>query len=149
MDAPSADSAAPLLAALGAAWGGDARVAAAFLFGSRATGRARADSDIDVAVLLDPAPRPDEAYAVRSTLLAALAGHLATERVDLVVLNDAPPALAFRVLREGRLSFRRDPVVLHRFTVATYRVQGDYAPVEEHFRAATKARASRHGARRG
>jgi hypothetical protein len=139
---------ARLAEALGAALADERRVAAAILFGSLTTGRARADSDLDLGVLLEPAPRADERYALTRAILEALVGHLATEKVDLVILNDAPPALAFEALKHGRVAWCRDPVALHRFRVRTYRQKGDFAPVEELFRRATRARAL-GGERRG
>ena len=118
-----------------------ADVRAAFVFGSRATGRARPDSDIDIAVLLAKAPRSEERKNVSWSLLTALGSELRSDRVDLVLLNEAPPKLAFHVLKHGLLAFARDPVELHRFRVRTYSLHADYEPVERFFREATKRRA--------
>jgi uncharacterized protein len=136
-----------LEAALGEALAAMPRVAAALLFGSTAAGRTHAGSDIDLGVLLDPPPRADERYALTRAILEALVGHVATERVDLVLLNGAPPALAFRVLKHGRVVSCPKPAVLHRFRVLTYRLQADFAPVEELFRRSTRARALAGGGR--
>jgi predicted nucleotidyltransferase len=124
------------------------RVAAVLLFGSVAKGLAGATSDIDLGVLLMPPPAAGERYAVLRSLLGALVGHVATERVDLVLLDDAPPALAFQALKHGRVVLCRDPVALHRFRVQTYRRHADFAPVEELFLQAARSRAhagGRHG----
>jgi predicted nucleotidyltransferase len=118
-----------------------AGVQAAFLFGSRATGRARPDSDIDIAVLLENAPPSHERKGVLWPLLTALGSELRSDRVDLVVLNEAPPKLAFQVLKQGLVAFARDPVELHRFRVRTYSLHADYEPVERFFREVTKRRA--------
>ncbi|HEY6877097.1 MAG TPA: nucleotidyltransferase domain-containing protein [Polyangiales bacterium] len=115
-------------------------VRAALLFGSRARGRARANSDIDVAVLLDPALAPSDARARLVRLLDALNSELAADLVDLVILNDAPPALAFQVLKYGLVAFERDRVDLHRFRVRTYSLHADYEPVERFFREVTQKR---------
>jgi predicted nucleotidyltransferase len=139
----AANDGARLDAALGAALGGDPRVAAVLLFGSRATGRARPDSDIDLAVLL--AAPPGDPSEIRRELLERLVGAVATERVDLVLLDEASAALAFQVLKYGRRVLVADPVRLHRFTVRTYREHGDFAWAEQVFRAATRARALRGG----
>lgn len=78
-------------------------VVVAYLFGSRATGSQRVDSDVDVAVLLHE-PAPDDWLRTTADLAAAAA----PLRVDLVDLAAAPVALAYRVLRDGRLLISRD-----------------------------------------
>ncbi|MFW6050238.1 MAG: type VII toxin-antitoxin system MntA family adenylyltransferase antitoxin [Myxococcota bacterium] len=117
-------------------------VQAALLFGSHAAGTARPDSDIDVAVLLDASPAPAERTARLRRLLEALGRELAVDRVDLVLLNDAPPKLAFRALAGGRIAFVRRPEALHRFRVRTYARHADYEPIERFFRDATRRRAA-------
>lgn len=120
-------------------------VQAALLFGSHATGRARTDSDVDVAVLLDETPQASAKKNVLMSLASELGKELRADRLDLVLLNDAPPKLAFHVLRHGIVAFERDPVPLHRFRVATYSRHADYEPVERLFRAATRKRALDEG----
>ena len=66
-------------------------IAVAYLFGSRARGNARPNSDVDVAVLLDGGV---DTHRRQLDLMATLGAN-----VDLVILNDAPPALGYRVLR--------------------------------------------------
>lgn len=131
-----------LLEAVGRAVAPLANVRAALLFGSRATGRARPHSDIDVAILLDEAPGADRKDVLMS-LIAALGAELRSDRLDVVLLNDAPPKLAFHVLKDGLVAFERAPEHLHRFRVATYSRHSDYEPVERFFRAKAKERAQR------
>lgn len=84
-------------------------VVAAYLFGSVARGQARADSDVDVAVLLT-AGEPnssaafDELFALQDDLEERL-----HRRVDLVAMNGAPLDLLHRVLRDGVLVCDADP----------------------------------------
>ena len=80
----------------------------AYLFGSAATGSAQAHSDLDVAVYLaDPRPNASPlGYA--ADLAAALMRALGAPRVDVVVLNAAPPLLYHRVLRDGVRILARD-----------------------------------------
>jgi uncharacterized protein len=101
-------------------------VLAAFLFGSHASGRARADSDVDVAVLLDSRAAAEEPRLLTRRLIAALGTTLAADRLDLIVLNGAPPALAFQVLAHGVLVFDRKPSALHEFRTHTYSAHADY-----------------------
>lgn len=116
-------------------------VRAALLFGSHAKGRAQPGSDIDVAVLLAPGWDLRSRELTLRNLLGALARELAADRLDIVILNDAPPALAFQVLKHGRVAFERDRRDLHRLRVRTYSAHSDYEPVERFFRERTKARA--------
>lgn len=81
----------------------------AYLFGSQATGRAQAHSDVDVAVYVDEQQAVDTGYGYAADLTAALMSALGTNAVDLVVLNRAPPVLYHRVLRDGRRLLARDP----------------------------------------
>ena len=134
-----------LIAAVKAALLPRAEVRAALIFGSQVTGRARQDSDIDIAVLLDAPPLPSERKEQLRTLLEALGSSLRMDRVDLVLLNEAPSKLAFQVLKHGRVVFARDPIELHRFRVRTYSRHADYQPIERLFREATKRRVLTRG----
>lgn len=116
-------------------------IQAAFLFGSQASGRARADSDIDVAILIDRDSAGHDTRGRLRRVIAALAAHVAADRLDVVILNDAPPALAFQVLKGGKLAFERDRTALHRFRVSIYARHSDFEPTERFFRAATRRRA--------
>jgi len=78
-----------------------AEVLEAYLFGSVARGRAQAHSDIDVAVFVDPEVTPTGGFGYRAELTTDLMAGLGTNEVDVVVLNDAPPLLYHRVLRDG------------------------------------------------
>src|SRR3970040_684901 len=68
------------------------------LFGSRPRGRARAGSDVDLAVALD-APLQDTA---RQRVEAAIAAALRLD-VDLVDLLSAPSHLVSQAVRHGRV----------------------------------------------
>jgi uncharacterized protein len=126
----------------------DESVRAAMLFGSQATGRARAGSDVDVAVLLTPEQAQQSATQALRRLIAALSCELAADRLDVIILNTASPALAFQVLKHGRVAFERDNRDLHRFRVRTYSAHADYEHAERFFRSVTKERAL-EGLKRG
>jgi predicted nucleotidyltransferase len=80
----------------------------AYLFGSHARGEGQAHSDIDVAVFIDEEAVEPGPFGYRSELTSALMSHLGTNGVDVVILNDAPPLLYHRVLRDGVRLFARD-----------------------------------------
>jgi predicted nucleotidyltransferase len=75
----------------------------AYLFGSVGRGDARPSSDLDLGVVFSSVPAPRELDRLASDLAAA-----AARRVDLVVLNQAPPLLTHEAIREGRLIVCRD-----------------------------------------
>jgi len=109
-----------------------ADVLSAYLFGSRARGEARAKSDVDLAVLLarPPAPTLD---GVAARLADRLDDALGLE-IDLVVLNNAPPDLVHRVLRDGVLLLDRDRSARIRFEVRSRNAYLDLAPLRRLYR---------------
>jgi uncharacterized protein len=112
-----ADAAAALRSAFAAAELREAGIVVAYLFGGHAEGRAHRDSDVDVGVLLDrqrfPTARERFEHGLRvSTALAAALRH---PRIDLVLLDDAPPGLAARIATEGMMLHCADPEAEHAF----------------------------------
>lgn len=95
----------------------------ALLFGSRAAGCERPDSDWDIGVFLEPGLDDRKRFDVRMHLIAALDS---SERADVLVLNDAPALLAHRAL-QGRPLIVRDRVSYVRFFVKTMAQAGDEA----------------------
>jgi predicted nucleotidyltransferase len=89
----------------------------AYLFGSHAKGRAHRESDVDVAVLLawERYPTAKDRFEARVRLGAAVGAALRCARVDLVVLNDVPPALGRRIVTTGQRVFCADPERDHAF----------------------------------
>ncbi|NWJ70665.1 nucleotidyltransferase domain-containing protein [Pseudonocardia sp. ICBG1122] len=114
----------------------------AYLFGSRATGTARPDSDHDVAVLFAGEPAP-----VATELLAAdLAARLGTG-VDVVDLGRAGLELRGRVAESGRLLFSADEVARVRFEVDARMCWIEFRPVLEETTRSFLARVAREGLR--
>jgi predicted nucleotidyltransferase len=92
-------------------------VASVYLFGSVAEGRAHSESDVDLAVLLRLALAPSARDRFEEGLrLQALLGAAAGDtRLDLVILNDAPPGFAARVVTTGQRLYCRDAEADHAF----------------------------------
>jgi len=117
-------------AALGRVLDADPRIAYGLVFGSAGRGEARAGSDLDVAIGLAPDVEFDALAAGR---LVSDLERVSGRAVDLVLLHQAPPALAYRVFRDGVVVFVRDrPAMVER------RVQAildylDYRPFESAF----------------
>ena len=103
----------------------------AYLHGSRASGRERPDSDIDIAAHFGG--RAPNSFEV-----------LLPPRVDLLVLDDAPLELAGRVATGGRLLFEDDPVARVRWEATTRKIYFDELPrltrAHREFAAAVTAR---------
>lgn len=99
---------ATLLERLRGALEGRSEILEAYLFGSQARGEARAHSDVDVAVYVDRSGLPQTAFGYDADLAAELMHALGTNRVDVVLLNDAAPLLYHRVLRDGVRVLSRD-----------------------------------------
>jgi predicted nucleotidyltransferase len=84
------------------------RLDAAWLFGSRATGRQREDSDVDIAVLFGRAVPSFDATLVRGRLADDLRGSLPLE-VDVVDIARIAPVTFAILFRDARLLLDRDP----------------------------------------
>lgn len=80
----------------------------AYLFGSQARGDAGTLSDIDVAVFIDEDLAEPGPYGYDAELITDLMTELGTNDIDVVLLNQAPPLLYHRVLRDGKLLVTRD-----------------------------------------
>ena len=115
-----------------------AGVAAAYLFGSMATGAAGRDSDVDIAVLFTETP-PHTLDSARFALASQLEAAVGVP-VDLVIVNDAPVDLRIRVLRQGRLLVDRDRSARIGFEVRTRNQAFDLEPVLTRYRSARVAR---------
>lgn len=109
-------------------------VAAAYVFGSVARGESRPESDVDVGVLYTEQP-PATLQGVVGDLRRVLQRALGRE-VDLVVLNDAPPDLVHRVLRDGVLVCDRDRPTRLAFEVKSRNAYWDVLPFLERYRRA-------------
>jgi hypothetical protein len=94
---------------LRAALEADSAIAAVYLFGSHARGTATRLSDIDIAVLLHSTIDESRYFALRLEYISRIMEMLRTERVDVVVLNSAPPQLAYEIVSRGTLLLDRDP----------------------------------------
>ena len=108
----------------------DARVAYAILFGSRGRDSAHRGSDTDVAIGLarGAALSGAELGDLVSRLEAAARGP-----IDLVLLDEAGPGLAYRVFRDGRVILDRDRRALVQRKARAILEYLDFRPVEETF----------------
>jgi predicted nucleotidyltransferase len=78
---------------------------AAWLFGSVSRGEARADSDIDVAVMFDPTTKMD-AWELRQQ--AQVLANQWGRDVDLVNIRDVSPVLQCEIIQSNQRLFAKD-----------------------------------------
>lgn len=108
------------------------------LFGSHAKGRARAASDVDLAVRCT---QPADLDALH----VALAPRLATDRIDLVDLRRAGPLLAFEVARSGHVLYEQRAGAFREFQSLASRRYCDTAKLRRAQRRAIHVFLERHG----
>jgi predicted nucleotidyltransferase len=84
------------------------RVELAYLFGSVAGGNAGKLSDIDLAVFLDESLSKKERFNLQLKLISELTGILRTDRIDLVIMNDAPLTLNYEIIKANHPLLIRD-----------------------------------------
>jgi uncharacterized protein len=83
-------------------------VVAAMLIGSQARGNPGPLSDVDIAVWHDPDLDSRDRFDLRLSLASDAGRALRTDEVDVVMLNDAPPLMRQRAIRDGRRLVERD-----------------------------------------
>jgi len=80
---------------------GQEYVKLAYLFGSVAGGKSGKLSDVDIAVFLDESLKRRDMFNLQLKLISELTSILKTDRVDLVVMNDAPLLLKYNIIKHG------------------------------------------------
>jgi predicted nucleotidyltransferase len=95
-------------------------VLALILFGSVAHGHARADSDIDLCIITIEGITESECMNLLS---------YGSKRADVSLFFALPLTIRFRVIKEGKIVFSKDPLALHRIKSDTVREYLDRAPL--------------------
>lgn len=83
-------------------------VVVAYLFGSYARGGVGPLSDVDVAVYLDEHLSKSERFDFRLRMINETSSILKTDRVDVVVMNDAPITLNHEIIKNGKVLVAKD-----------------------------------------
>ncbi len=107
----------------------DGLVVAAYLFGSFARGNQGPLSDVDLALLLDPAAGREDLGRLTLEYVAEITRRLGTDEVSLVVLNDAPLTVRHEVVRTGRVLVDNDPQSRLSFEARTEDLYMDFEPM--------------------
>ena len=95
------------------------------VFGSRAQGTQRPDSDLDVAVLPEKKADSQARRYLQAEIAVALAELAPEGRVDVVMLDEAGDVLRQRAMETGRVLICRDHAAWNELRVRTMREYGD------------------------
>ncbi|MGH3978420.1 MAG: type VII toxin-antitoxin system MntA family adenylyltransferase antitoxin [Pseudonocardiaceae bacterium] len=144
MDSAALEAIEEVARRLGSVAESDDRVRFVYLYGSMARGEVRSGSDVDLAVLL----RPRGTLLDDARLHDQLAAALDRDDVDLLILNDAPLWLQFRVVA-GRVVFSRDERERVAFRERVEKMFLDFRPYHDSYLAAVRERARRGMLSRG
>ena len=104
------------------------QVTFAILFGSIATDEQSPISDIDIAVYVDET-KVDDLFKFQLKLLGAFNDCFKTDEIDLVILNEAPPALKYEIIKKGILVFCRNENVYDEFYLRAMKEYFDFYPI--------------------
>ncbi|PZS34717.1 MAG: hypothetical protein DLM61_03115 [Pseudonocardiales bacterium] len=96
----------------------------AYLFGSRATGGARVDSDADIAVLPASWLSAEQRGALRNRV-AEIVEPAARTEVDVVLLDETPLPLRGRILSQRQVLYSADEPLRVRWESLTGRMYAD------------------------
>ena len=113
----------------------------AYLFGSRARGQERPDSDVDIAVWYPPELDCMQRFQ-RNCQLQEQIEEVLGKPLDLMILNDARPPLQNEAVLRGQPLYPDDPEAIIRFEAKLRLRYEDYAYSQRFF---TQARRQRLG----
>lgn len=108
-------------------------VTTAYIFGSQAQGNSGPLSDYDIAVLLDEKINPQKYFNLKLKLNSEFSTFLKTDKIDLVILNNAPSILTMNVISHGKTLFDQNKkyrVAFETYAMARY---FDRLPYEERY----------------
>ena len=120
-----------------------AEVSALYLFGSFSRDRANAESDIDIAVLIDKSHLKRKNFESIKKQYYAASPSFSLRPVDIVILNTAPTFLKYQVLKTGKLLFDRKRKLRTKFTEEAIIEYLDFKPVQDIYLDAVSRRVRR------
>lgn len=107
--------------------------ASAYLFGSYAKNNPGPLSDIDIAVLLAKDIGEKDFFGKRLIFTNEIMKLFHQNKVDVIILNDAPPPLRFNVIKEGIIIFDANPKVRYMFESKTMIEYIDTKPLRDEY----------------
>jgi predicted nucleotidyltransferase len=100
----------------------DPNIIFSYLFGGLLKKRQNPLSDVDLSVYVRNPKKLDYLG-----LFGAISNILGTEEIDLIILNDTPPALAGRILGNRKVLTDRNPFFRHKYESLTLRNFFDFS----------------------
>jgi len=97
----------------------------AYIFGSQLKGKTGPLSDYDFAVFLSQKPSSQFKYKLKNKLVNVLD----PGQVDLIILNDAPIELKYKVIATGKVIYQKNLAVRVEFEADTLSQYFDYLPI--------------------
>lgn len=116
----------------------------AYLFGSVARGQATPLSDIDIAILLDASLNEEQRLNAHLDVAVAVAARLG-EKAQVTLLNNASLLLAYNVMRDGILLYKRTEAERVAFVVRAMKLYFDFKPALEFQQQKLLERIEEHG----
>lgn len=107
----------------------DKKIVAAYLFGSRASGRVSSTSDTDIALLLENRYR-EKAFDLMLKYKNEMEAFLSAN-ADVVILNVADPFLRFQVYLKGKLLYLRSAKKANAFRIRSLYEYWDILPIKK------------------
>ncbi len=108
-------------------------VNAFILFGSLAEGKRRPLSDVDFAILLMKNVKKEKYLDMEFLISDIISSLLKTEEFDLVILNNAPPKVAYNILKDGKVFFIKNKIAFIDFKEYTIKYYLDFKYYEDEF----------------
>jgi hypothetical protein len=115
-----------------------------YIFGSVAKGRQRANSDVDIGILLNKSIKGEQALDYKTRFEERLSSIL-KKNVDIVFLKDAPPFLCYQVIKYGKAVFVREKKFDQNFRYNTMSNYFEYLPIQQFFVKKMQERLKIHG----
>ena len=101
---------------------GQREIIAAYVFGSRAMGKGKKASDVDIALLLDDREASNFPYLeFKVTLERAL-----NKNVDLIILNQAGEILKHQVRKYGKTIYESNPKMRKQWEILSRKLYQDF-----------------------
>jgi len=97
-----------------------------YLFGSQVSGNTGPQSDYDLGVLVN---RADDVNRIRDQFAHEVGDALETDRIDIVLLNEAPVELAYSIIAQGIVLYQHDLATRVEYEAQIMSHYGDYLPV--------------------
>lgn len=94
-----------------------------YLFGSYATGEAKPESDIDIAIYLNKQITPYELFLISNKLALRL-----KKDIDLINLNETSTVFAAQIVSKGLILYTKDDILRQTYSMKIFK---EYAKLNE------------------